>query len=116
MKPVQERSIYIRYISGEMLPANAFNNGGLDIFSDYVYPEVLKEHCSRQLDFDGEIWYKKTRPIEIKSKEEVHLLRPPDTRKGRRQAEVEALDRALEQQRITAIREELANYGKNTTK
>lgn len=65
-------------MSGKQMPARSFN-GALDIFSDYVWPEVLKEHTTRQLDFDREVWYRKIRPLKPSlTFEQEHLqeLRP----------------------------------------
>lgn len=87
MKPLEQRQQYVDYMTGKQMSANDFARGGLDIFGDYVWPEVLKEHCTRQLDFSGEVWYQKTRPTPIPlTPEQEHLLRPPDTREGRRKA------------------------------
>ena len=79
MKPLEQRQEYVDYMTGRQMPANAFNSA-LDIFSDYVFPEVIKEHATRQLDFEGEVWYQKTRPIEIKSNEALHLSRPSEVK------------------------------------
>ena len=79
MKPLEQRQEYVDYMGGKQMPANAFNSA-LDIFSDYTYADVLKEHCTRQLDFEGEVWYQKTRPIEIKSNEAIHLARPSEVK------------------------------------
>lgn len=68
-------------MTGKQIPASDFNAGALDIFSDYVWPDVLREHASRQASFDipgfeGDIYYKKNRPIEVpKSYEQRHLMR-----------------------------------------
>lgn len=94
MKPLHERQIYVDYMGGKPIPAHDFNNGGLDIFSNYVYPDVLREHAGRQLDFEGEIWYTKSRPIQVMSPEQEYLLRHPTP----------------EEQRIQVIRTELKTY------
>ena len=83
MKELSERPQYTRYMGGQFMGSSEFNNGGLDIFGVYVFPDALKEHCRRQppfpsfMDFDP-MYYQKTRPIEIKSNETLHLseLRP----------------------------------------
>ena len=83
MKELLDRPQYVNYMSGKFMGSSEFNNGGLDIFGVYVFPDVLKEHCTRQLplpnfmDFDT-MYYQKTRPIEIKTVEQQHLseLRP----------------------------------------
>lgn len=81
MKPLEQREEYISYMGGKLMPARDFNHA-LDIFSTYVYPDALREHCTRQLDFEGEVWYQKTRPIELKSKEELHLARVEEPKKS----------------------------------
>lgn len=74
MKELTERHQYVDYIGGKQMPASDFTHGALDIFGEYVYPDVLKEHCSRQLDFDGEVWYTKNRPVQIETPEQEHLV------------------------------------------
>ncbi len=69
-------------MSGVQMPASVFSSA-LDIFGEYVYPEVLREHCTRQLDFDREIWYKKTRPIELHTNEELHLAERRELKNGK---------------------------------
>lgn len=78
MKELFERHQYTDYMAGKQMPARDFTNGALDIFGEYVYPEVLREHCGGQIDFQGEIWYTKCRPKPIVSPEQQHLgeLRP----------------------------------------
>lgn len=83
MKPLHERQIYVDYMGGKQIPAHDFNNGGLDVFSTYVWPDVLKEHATRQLDFDREIWYQKTKPIQVMSPEQEYLLRVPTKEENR---------------------------------
>ncbi len=84
MKPLEERSQYVDYMTGKQIPARSFM-GGMDIFSDYVWPDVLKEHAGRQASFDmegfdGDVYYTKSRPIEIKSNEALHLARPSEVK------------------------------------
>ena len=82
MKPLEQRQEYIDYMGGKQMPASSFNSA-LDIYSDYVYPEVLKEHTTRQLDFDGEVWYRKVRPLQPSlTFEQEHLARPVELVKG----------------------------------
>lgn len=113
MKPLNEREIYRRYMSGEQIPAHDFNDGGLDIYADYVFPEVLKEHATRQLDFDGEVWYTKTRPIELKSNEEHHLSRPTESKNGVTQyfSVNDRTNPLTDEQKLAICRAELATYG-----
>lgn len=70
------RELERRFDSGEMIPAIEFNNGALDIFADKVWPMVHREEVTRQLDMDGEVWYRRVHPIDIKTPEELHLCRP----------------------------------------
>lgn len=75
MKELSQRPEYIRYISGELIPAHDFNNGALDVFANYVWSDVAKEHCTRQLDFEGEVWYRKTRPIKTAEQQKLSEVR-----------------------------------------
>lgn len=87
MKELLDRPQYVNYMSGKLMGSSEFNNGGLDIFGVYVFPDVLKEHCTRQIplpnfmDFDP-IYYQKTRPVEIKTIEQQHLARPVELKSG----------------------------------
>lgn len=82
MKPLEQRPQYVNYMTGKQMPAHDFNNGGLDIFANYVWPDVLREHATRQLDFEGEVWYQKTRPIDIRTSEQKHLDRVNELKSG----------------------------------
>lgn len=85
MKPLNERKQYVDYMSGKQIPAREFNNGACDIFSDYVWTDVVKEHCARQASlpiegFDGDVFYTKSRPI-LLTPEKEHLLETPEQRR-----------------------------------
>lgn len=108
MKPLEERPQYINYMTGQQMPAHDFNNGGLDIFANYVWPDVMREHATRQLDFEGEIWYQKTRPIEIKTSEQQRLCRPTELKNGVSQTIISNFDNAWEGMRINEIQIELS--------
>ena len=69
------REILRRFNSGEQIPAHDFNQGGLDIFSSHVWPSVIREQTTRQVDFDGEMWYRKVRPLIELTPEKEHTLR-----------------------------------------
>lgn len=83
MRELWERPQYVDYMTGRQIPAREFSNGGLDIFGIYVYPDVVKEHAGAQLSlpiegFEGDVYYTKNRPIEIKSpqQEKLEEVRP----------------------------------------
>lgn len=86
MKPLEQRQEYIDYMGGKQMPASSFMHGALDIFSDHAWEDAMHrdkegrpaEHCARQLSFPiegfyGDVFYTKSRPIEIKSGETIHL-------------------------------------------
>ena len=73
MKELSERSQYVDYMSGKQMSASEFNEGALDIFSKYVWEDVKREHCGRQLDLEGEVWYTKSRPVKVKTPQQERL-------------------------------------------
>lgn len=101
--------IYHRYARGEVIPATDLGTDqGLRLYGEVIHFDWRKDRTTAQLGMDGEIYYQNHYPIEILTPEQQHLQRPPDTRECRRQSEIEALDNAMEQQRIGDIRAELA--------
>lgn len=77
------REILAEYLRGEQMPASRFNAGGLDIFSERVWPSVLSEQTTRQLDFNKEIWYQKVHPSPMpKTPEEEYLSRVIELKNG----------------------------------
>ena len=113
MKPLEQRPQYVNYMTGVQMPAREFTHGGLDIFYDYVWNDVKKDHVGRQpgfpnfLDFD-DVWYTKSRPIEIKSGEQVHLSEVRPLKNGTTISSTDKFDQAFEGMRIDTIREELS--------
>lgn len=95
---------------GEVIPSQDFATqpGGLRLFGEIVWEDHHKDEAIAQYTLDGEILYQKVHPTEILTPEQQHLKRPSDTREGRRQSEIEALDNAMAQQRIGDIRAELS--------
>lgn len=76
MKPESERLTITKFKSGEMVSASEFNAGSLDYYFDVVHPLWVQEQATRQLDFDGQVWYKKVHPVvEEPSSEQKHLNR-----------------------------------------
>ena len=101
--------IYHRYMRGEVIPATDLGtDAGLRLYGEIIHFDWRKDHTTAQLGIDGEPYYQNHYPIETLTPEQEHLKRPADTREGRRQMEVEAFDRNLDQMRITQVREELA--------
>lgn len=103
------REIIAKYNRGEIVSATEFNNGGLDFFSDVVWPMALHEQATRQLGFDGDVYYKRVHPLEFDTPEKERLARPVVLKNGISQTIVSRFDDDLERQRITEIRKELAN-------
>lgn len=95
MKPLGERQQYVDYQSGKRMGSMEFNNGAKDIFGEYTWPDVTHrdrdgnpaEHCTRQgslpgfMDFDP-VYYQKTRPIDIRTPEQIHLDRVNELKSG----------------------------------
>lgn len=103
------REIIRRFQTGETVSASEFNNGGLDFFSDVVWPMALKEEATRQLGFDQDIYYTRTHPIEDLTPEQERLNRPVELKNGiTRTIDCQRFDTDLDRMRITEIRKELA--------
>lgn len=106
-------------MTGKQIPAREFNNGALDIFTTYVWPDFQRDHVGRQGSFniegfEGDVYYTKSRPIEIKSNEALHLARKEDTRVpvlGMTASQADRLDRNLEILRIEEVKHELEALG-----
>lgn len=87
MKELTERHQYVDYMAGKQMPAREFTHGALDIFGEYVFEDVIREHCGRQKSFpiegfEGDIYYTKSRPIKVKSPEQEFLSRPTELKNG----------------------------------
>jgi hypothetical protein len=99
--------IYYQYFRGESLPSTIFHTpDGAELFGTFIWEDWLRDESTAQEDMFGETYWKKVHPIELQP-DRVHLLRPPDTREGRRQAEIESLDRSLELCRIQELQQQL---------
>lgn len=111
--------IYHRWARGEVIPSTDLaTDAGLRLYGEVMHFEWKKDRTTAQLGIDGELYYQNHYPIETLTPEQQHLKRPSDNREGRRQSEIEALDQALEQQRIADIRAELqrpAGWGQVAT-
>jgi len=80
VKELMERPQYVKYMSGQQIPAREFNNGGLDIFTTYVWPDFQRDHVGRQLSFniegfEGDVYYTKARPILTPEKQHLAEVR-----------------------------------------
>lgn len=84
--------IYHRYQRGEKIKASELNSySGLRLYGEIIHFEWRNDQATKQLDIDGDIHIKKVKPIEPPlTPEQEHLRRPPDTRAGRRIAEIQA--------------------------
>lgn len=99
-----------KYNRGELVSAHEFNSGSLDFFADVVWPMALHEQATRQLGFDGDIYYKRVHPLEFETPEKERLARPVVLKNGISQTIVSRFDDDLEKQRITEIRKELSSF------
>lgn len=92
---------------GEVIPANDLvSNTGLRLYGEVIFEDWKRDEATQQPDFFGEVYHQKVHPIEMPlTPEQEHLKRPSG--EGRRQSEIEALDRNMEAMRITEIRKEL---------
>jgi hypothetical protein len=82
--------IYHRYQRGEIIPSGelAVTPGGLELYGEIIHFEWRLDHATSQPSLDGEVYLQKVHPVEIPlSPEKQRLLRPPDTREGRRISE-----------------------------
>lgn len=94
---------------GEAIPAGDLTtNAGLRLFGEVMFEDWRRDEATQQPDFFGEVFHQKVHPVELLTPEQQHLKRLSDTREGRRQSEMEALDNAMAQQRIGDIKAELA--------
>lgn len=79
--------IYHQYQRGEVITAQAFTQAkcGLEVFGDIVFPEWKKDQATAQYGFDKELYWQKVHPLIELTPQQEHLIRPADTREGRRQ-------------------------------
>lgn len=102
--------IYHRYAQGEVIPATDLGtDAGLRLYGEVIHFDWRADRTTAQLGMDGEIYYQNMYPIKPPlTPEQQHLKRPSDTREGRRQSEIEALDNAMAEIRIGDIKAELS--------
>lgn len=94
---------------GEVIPSTDLGtDAGLRLYGEIIHFDWRSDRTTAQLGMDGDVYYQNHYPIESLTPEQIHLKRPSDTREGRRQSEIENLDRAMEQQRIGDIKAELS--------
>lgn len=81
--------IYHRYQRGEFIKSAELNNdAGLRLYGEIIHHEWKQDRATKQLDIEGELHIKKVYPVERPlTPEQEHLVRPADTREGRRQIE-----------------------------
>jgi hypothetical protein len=78
--------IYHRYQRGEQIPVTDLNTSdGLRLYGEIIHFEWRADQATKQLTLDGDIIIQKVNPLEVLTPEQEHLIRPPDTREGRRQ-------------------------------
>jgi hypothetical protein len=90
--------IYHKYMRGEVISSMELcNDNGLRLYGEIIHNDWRRDESTQQPDFFGEVFFQKVHPVELNPEKE-HLLRPPDTREGRRQ-----LQASLEHRPITVI-------------
>lgn len=78
--------IYHRYMRGESIPVSDLNTSdGLRLYGEIIHFDWRKDQATKQPSLDGEIFIQKVHPLIELTPEQEHLLRPTDTREGRRQ-------------------------------
>lgn len=103
--------IYRRYIHGGIILSSELSSpSGLELFGGILWEDHIHDKNTAQFHlFDNDVSWQKVHPVPVPlTPEQKRLQRPSDTREGRRQSEIEAFDRNLEQMRINEIRGELA--------